>query len=133
MNTYKLDNLTKEHLNVLAIACDLYSRCIAGQLDTVAHSALNHLPSKEFCEIREELDKISGLVWIAYGCKPGIHSDNLPEDARIAYDLHQVIRHQIWLDNKAHRAYVVDAYPCHQTSKKCSPATITNGEPYAHV
>ena len=56
-----------------------------------------------------------------YGLEPNVdHGVHYDKDADTIWDIYQVIRHQLWLDNEDPEKpkYTVDAYPAHLTGKE---------------
>jgi ADP-ribose pyrophosphatase YjhB (NUDIX family) len=97
----------EEEAKVLSRATDLLSRIMAGQWDSVwdqayfanAHRAFPGLRNGR--DIRRELNQLAvdcGLNPHGPNGGPGIHNlTDLHDSARIAFDLHQVIRHALAL------------------------------------
>lgn len=108
-------HLTKKQAEVLSYACDRFSRVICGQDWTFQEmmeqawerrckAATGSMMDKNFeggwSDMRLEAEdicrKVKKRFWgLGHNAMFGIHYD---DTADILYDLHQVIRHQLWLD-----------------------------------
>lgn len=87
--------ISETQAHTICAACELLSRIHMGQLDHITN-ILVHLEMDRFCELRDELRRLEPL---ATGLPPnsyhGIHSQETPEEARIAWDINQVLRHRV--------------------------------------
>lgn len=97
--TYAL-TFTRTQLAVVSRACDLFSRIQAGQLRAVLDAAPWRSPD-DVVALREALvaatPLVTGMDSHAY---PALHSEAVPETARIAADIHEVARHRLAWDRK---------------------------------
>jgi hypothetical protein len=95
MSTQKYTlTLDEEQANVLSQACELLSRIYMGQLNSIADCFVT-MDGIKYSELG---DKLRELVPLVTGVPNGfyaIHSKKLPDTARVAWDLHQVIRHRV--------------------------------------
>lgn len=124
---YKIE-LTEHQLRILSFVCDQYSRLICGQgweyqqlfeaaWERRAKEATGNAMDKEFeggwYAMREQAERIVNQIkTLFWNMEPnafyGIHYD---KTADLLFEMHQVIRHQLWLDkpeNKRSR-WTVDA------------------------
>lgn len=136
---YSLE-LTEYQAKLLSWACDEFSRIICGQdwsIQTIlemawekrAMSSAGDAFDKEFeggwSKMREETNvlvkDIKKRYWgLDRSTMNGIHYDDRSD---ALYDIHQVIRHQLWLDQpeEKRQSYVNDAYEAHQFSSQELP------------
>lgn len=124
MAKYKIE-LNEKQLRALSMVCDRYSRLICGQLDLSVRECCeeawerhNKTPehpygigSKDWYGMREEVERhLDELKLLCWDC--GRNTDygvGYDEYADMLYDMHQVIRHQLWLDNPDRSGITVDA------------------------
>lgn len=106
-------------------ALDLYSRLGIGQYE----EAINFLrfefdprlkdKDEEYEEAMQRLNEIKMLLFNMHpNASYGIHSREVPDQFRVAWDLMKVVRHQLWKDRKEEGAasdFTVDAYPPDQS------------------
>ena len=98
--------LNRRQLEILSDACDNHSRNICGQLDVGLSDILEAGIAREYKtadfehrhQIRERamelLREVKVLVWnMGAGASHGVNYD---AKADILFDIHQVIRHQLW-------------------------------------
>lgn len=93
--------LTEKQLQVIQSACELLFRIKMGQLSHVAEFFF-HRPINDILALREGLDKLSTLATglDSHSASHGISSPEISDDARIAADVHDVIRHHLsWKKN----------------------------------
>lgn len=88
--------LSEEQLAILSEAADMYSRVYMGQLDVAApydatYQGKRHELVDELCKLGEI---ISGTPHGSYG----IRSPEVPEHAKMAYDMHRTFRHRLAWD-----------------------------------
>ena len=111
---YKIE-LTEHQLRILSFVCDQYSRLICGQgweyqqlfeaaWERRAKEATGNAMDKEFeggwYAMREQaeqtVNQIKALFW---GMEPNAHYGiYYDKTADLLFEMHQVIRHQLWLD-----------------------------------
>lgn len=93
MSNYKLV-CNEQQLQIISSACELYARLMMGQFNAIMFNVLAHLdiPSERYREIDDLLDDAGKKVWDRHGGHPGIHSQMMPDAARVAWDLHAVVR-----------------------------------------
>ncbi len=106
---------------VLINALDAYSRIYLGQFDTAILDQFLFSPDvsgPQMNAARKLLDETKKVITgHDSNASFGIHSTEVSDKARVAYDLQQVIRHQLWQDED-HTAFSggVWSRPPHQTS-----------------
>ncbi|MBD2505114.1 hypothetical protein [Anabaena azotica] len=95
----KLD-LNDEQLAVISKACELLARIHMGQLEEVAW-LFSSLPEERYQELTETLKELNTLITqMPKQSHFGIRSEQVPQIARSAYDIHQVIQHHLaWKRN----------------------------------
>ena len=131
MKKYTLE-LTERQARLLSYACDQFSRLIMGQdwsyqklfeeaWEKRCKEATGNMMDREWDggwqAMREEAERtcreIKRKFWgLPSNATKGVNYD---DTADIILDIHQVIRHQLWLDRpelKDH--WTVDSYPAHQ-------------------
>lgn len=69
--------------------------------------------------VRDALDKVKALIFPELA--PGEHHKERPEDALIAHDIHDVIRHQLAWDRNPEGGFTVDFDKPYQESKEALP------------
>jgi dissimilatory sulfite reductase (desulfoviridin) alpha/beta subunit len=112
--------LSKEQIRVIDHALEIMVRMGLGQIHTAVDLCyLFH--TKDPQKVRKLCDELQKeLTGFEGGASWGIHSKEISEDYRIACDMEQVIRHQIYNDlpeeTKQKLSYTVCAYPAHKTS-----------------
>ncbi len=88
--------LTDEQAHALSRACELLTRVGVNQLDDVAWNM-----SEEAADIvRDELRGFSDF-FRNRGMSYSIRNEKVPKNSQIAYDIMQVVRHQLALDRQA--------------------------------
>lgn len=117
MKTVKIE-VTEKQAKLIMHALDLYSRIGIGQFDFIKeHWSIqkylweNHkeefheIATKELTEARNKMfDMDFGLngSW-------GIHNKQADDSVRVAFDIHQVIRHEFWKQNPNRSSITVDS------------------------
>ena len=129
--------LTKKQAQLLSYACDQFSRLICGQdwefqqlmemaWEKRCKEATGKMMDEEWdggwYNMRHEAEEICKQIkkrfWgLDYNALYGIHYD---DDADILFDIHCVIRHQLWKDNDdEHKSNItVDAYEAMQVGNE---------------
>ena len=103
--------LTEKQTQIIQEALNLYFRLQLGQWQELAHMTrvgwyFRHKNGEETSmPLWGAVEKlIDTLVWVVFGFHSGeswgIHNKNVPNSARIARDIHDVIRHQFWHDRE---------------------------------
>lgn len=93
MKKYNL-TITREQADVLSSACELLARVHMGQLGFVAESFLGK-ESAPFIALREALEEIEPLATEMHrNAYHSISSKEIPDEARVAWDIYQVIRNR---------------------------------------
>lgn len=89
-------NISDIQANVIKNACEFYSRVFMGQIKYIADILMNEIDLERICKLRQELERLEPLIT---GLPPnaswGITSREISEDARISFDILQVIRHYL--------------------------------------
>lgn len=87
--------LSDEQLSVISKACELLSRIYMGQLEEVAW-LFSSLPEARYQELTETLKALNSVITLMpKQAHFGIRDERVPEEARCAYDIHQVIRYHL--------------------------------------
>lgn len=124
-HVYQL-SLTEKQARALSFVCDQYSRLIEGQ--DAAYQELFESGWEHRCleatgkrmddewdggwyKMRQEAEEIANNIKLRFWGLPkshlnGIHYDDYSD---MLYDIHRVIRHQLWLDNPNRSMMTVDA------------------------
>jgi hypothetical protein len=105
---------------IIVRALDTYSRIYLGQFDTAILDRFLFSPNvsgPQMDAARRLLDETKKVITgHDSNASFGIHSTEVPDSARIAYDVQQVIRHQIWKDTSPDNRWSICSHPPHQTS-----------------
>ena len=112
--------LTEKQTQIIQEALNLYFRLHLGQWQELANMVrtgwyFRHKNGKETSmPLWGAVEKlIDTLIWIVFGFRPGeswgIRNKNVPDSARIACDIHDVIRHQLWYDRTTGQGHGVDS------------------------
>lgn len=100
--------INTEQANILIKALDLYSRIGMGQLGSlIDHPDLfSRMMTKDGWHIMTLGDKLEPvkqeLFGLSKGCYHGIHSDQIDDSNRVAWDMLQVVRHRLAWDWAEH-------------------------------
>lgn len=103
--------LTAAQAQTLIQATDMYMRVLCGQFHVVAEQfvARKGISYKALDVARQHLDAAKALIFPELGSHSGashsISSPKTPETSKIAYDLHQAIRHRTTWDRDAVAGY----------------------------
>lgn len=99
-------SLTRKQLQLISIACERMSRNLCGQLDMGVYYELEkaierHHEGEErmdlLSDVRNTLDDLRARCWkLSSRQFYGLHYD---KDSDILFDIHQVLRHQLWLED----------------------------------
>lgn len=89
--------VTQEQAKLLSLVLDLYSRMESGQLDYV----FSMIPWKHNEDLKSAKPLLKELQLLLTGIQNGnLGIGNVSNSAKMAYDLHQVIRHRLsWDEN----------------------------------
>ena len=103
--TYTLSHLTVEHCRVLVSALDLFSRTHIGQFDEILRiyradgRALHTLSPSEQNEVRALIGVVHDmLTGMPRNASYSILAHEVPDEARVAWDLQQLVRHRVAWD-----------------------------------
>jgi len=111
--------VNKEQAWILSQACELLARANMAQFARIADFYFDKLDAKGLDALRDALAKAEEA---ASKLLNGIRSKETWDGARIAFDIHQVIRHELALDEPG-KQWGVYAHDPMRTSK-CKLATI---------
>jgi len=108
MNEYKI-TVTERQADIIIDALDLWSRMHMGQWNEILMFAKNH-------DCRFEAEKLIDVLRFICGMLPGrspsgyygIHSKEISDSARVAWDLQQVIRHRLSWDRDPEGGWTVN-------------------------
>ena len=118
MSTYNI-TVTENQARLIAQAMDLVSRIQMGQW----YEFIDWLPpTKNFCRhhLREQLQPVMSehfrktkpadcpFAIDGWGSHYGIHSEYIPDTARVAWDLQKVIEHRLAWDRQPEGGFTVD-------------------------
>ena len=96
---YKLV-VNEKQAKIISWALDFYSRTMGGQLeDILCRFHWRNLNDDKRDEAHDILVDLKCMLTGLNPNQPNMELHNISEDGRIAYDLHQVIRHQIAHNN----------------------------------
>jgi hypothetical protein len=88
-------------MEIISKAMDLYSRLCMGQMEIVAEFICDHAPKNErtdYDAIRTVASMMKEALGLPENGTPGIYSDQVQDQARIAWDIRKVIDHRISWD-----------------------------------
>ena len=108
--------LNRRQLELLSQGCNSDSLNIIGQLKggvgrDIDEAIFRHYERDERCDVREQVYDTLKSIWLLCwkledGQYNGIRYD---DDADILFDMHQVLRHQLWLENPNRTEITIDA------------------------
>lgn len=108
-------NLKDFQARVLVSALDFFTRIGIGQIEEISHGIYVfgwNYPNEwmeQFNEVREILDEIKfNLIGMPPNASYGIHSPEIPDEIRMAYDIQQVIRHRLAWDQEPNGGITID-------------------------
>lgn len=120
--------MTSEHCKVVQDALDMYSRVLMGQWEIVSEKLAGSISIEERLRFRDIIDAAKReILNMGLGASHGIHNQkDVSDNARVAYDLTQVLRHEVWSRQPAtdRQNYGVDAYPPNRSSENVPLAEI---------
>jgi len=134
--------LSPEQVAVLSRACEILARLHMSQFDMVFDEVLMREPAYSrnrehygsevynmWNEVRDRMDEVKALLTpdIPRGAYYGIHSPEISDVARVAYDLQQVLRYcQSWEERPLEKGefQTVNYATPHKTSKEQQLAKI---------
>lgn len=108
---YKL-KISKRQAGVINSALDIYSRLLCGQIgelnvlfrDKIMNGGINQKELGDTCTVVKKVIFPNLHPDVSYG----IYSDEAPEQAKVAYDLYQVIRNYLAWEMRSAGGYAVD-------------------------
>ena len=89
--------ISPEHAQLLVRALDLFSRIGMGQFEKIS-SVYRTLTIDQKTNLYNKLLEIKEIVGLPYNDHHGIHSPDIKDDFRQAFDMLQVIRHRLAWD-----------------------------------
>lgn len=103
---------TEKELNLINQTLELYARLSMGQIKEILqintiNSIIEDLDMAELkCDhLKQEIFGLSHGAFLSIGNK------NVKDDARIAFDLHQTIRHELWKTRNEPNTGMISHYP----------------------
>jgi len=117
--------LTPKHLDVISHALELYCRLQIGQFDLIDwlfhySEHFNDIDRKKAKIILEELRK-TYFPDLSPHSSYGIGSAEVPQNAKIAYEINKLIRYEQWLLDDERTIMNVDSYPPRKISDEPMP------------
>ena len=107
---------TANQLQLINLALDIYSRLGIGQIEAMKSPAMPIIPDWDKFYLWVDLFKQE--VFALEGAHSyGIMAEKVSESCRAAYDMQQVIRHELWKYDGAEPGPTVDTREAFQTSK----------------
>jgi hypothetical protein len=124
--------INEEHARVMITALDCYSRMMIGQIDNALEPIKfqwdfkNRPKDKEvsnYNNFRDLCNQIKSLFtpFDSPGASYGIHSKEVDDSARVAYDIKKVIEHRLSFDRKPEGDITVNFDKPSQTSEQPLP------------
>lgn len=124
--------INEEHADVLIKALESYSRMMIGQIDYALEPIKIHSDfstkskDRKFTDhqkFRDLCNEIKSLVtpFDSPGASYGIHSKEVDDSARIAYDIKKVIEHRLSYDSRPQGGVTVNFDEPRQTSEQPLP------------
>ncbi len=101
MNKYSIE-ITLEQAQTISRACELFGRLHMGQFKVLADEFIgcDTLSNVDLNKLRDGLEQLEQLITGSPNSYHGIASHKIPEKAKIAVDLYQVVRHRITWDKE---------------------------------
>ena len=112
--------LNEKQIEILVESLDLYSRLPSGQFDEIFFKmlGLGKLTNRtEFEKISKQLKELY-FPELSENEFYGIHQDSVSEDARIGFDMIQVLRHKLSWDKEPEGGITVNFHEPMKTSTK---------------
>jgi hypothetical protein len=122
--------INDQHRGVIQEALDMYARVLMGQWGIVSEKLMFQLEADQCHRLKDHLDAAKlEILGFQGGASHGIHSREIRDDARVAFDLHQVLRHAAYKrrPEEKQKGYGVDAYPASKSSTEVSLAQVVEG------
>jgi hypothetical protein len=97
---------TVEQIEIISESVEFLSRVLLGQLPVMAEKMAGApgVPSDYANELKEQLYQIQ----MKLGLHTAMHSEKSPEKAKVAWDIHQVLRQQLFFAHGRTEPSVVD-------------------------
>lgn len=117
--------LSKEQMRVVSTACDLLCHLGLGDLNPITSHCHHHPGVKgldNYYMFTELLSVVNTMLMGQKNTKWSIHNEKVPDFYRIAYDIHQVLRHQLHKDGpNPTSSFGVAAFPA---MPSCEPEPL---------
>lgn len=127
-NTYNLE-ISEAQAKIIINALDLYTRIGLGQFQSIQevwdYNGVDPEDFKKYDDFKDMLVKCQKLIMGTCNGGFGIHNKKVNDIFRQAYDIQQVIRHEVWKNSKYRQHSSVCASPAHQISKVKLPKIRT--------
>lgn len=125
--------LDEQQAGILAQACDTLSRVYCGQIGITIEPLLHWRQGTGHKVDQQTLEAAVAIVHqeltgLSRNANFGIHSPEIPDAARVSFDLSQVIRHALWLGQGGTRPHSCVDATVSRTSTEQPLATITGLE-----
>lgn len=113
--------INEEHAKVIIEALDVFSRIHMGQLNIIAEqlnfSNFFNKTNIHNTDFRKKIDELKAIIGLSSSGHLGIRSEVVHEDAKVAYDIQQIIRHKLAWDKNPQGGYSVDFQELFKCSK----------------
>lgn len=103
--------INEDHIKLLIRILDFYSRIVLGQFEEILYGCIifgwnsSIISNIDLVKIRRLLGEIKHKL---YTGPFGIYSEEIPEEAKITYDIQQVIRYRLAWDNNPNGGITID-------------------------
>lgn len=114
---YRL-SIDLEQAIVIEKATELLARLLMGQLDEVAYLFEGKLSTEHTQELKKKLKELEQIVK-----RRSINSKDVSDDARVSFDVYQVLRHQLMCDRHPGRTPQI-GFDSPQPTASCPLPTV---------
>jgi len=94
LSQYQL-KISEQQAEIISAALELYARLLCGQAWPIAELFIG---KPNYLDLRQIMENLSLIPELPPGSSHSICAPITPEKSKIAYDLHQVIRHRLAWD-----------------------------------
>ena len=108
--------ITKNQMAVTIRALDLFSRMLMRQYDALVLNEDIGLPLCQLNALRKQTEQLGAIFGFGRGASYCIMSPEIPDSARVAYDIQQVARHLLAWERHPEGGHTVDFHEPHKTS-----------------
>lgn len=116
---YRLE-IDEKQLFVIQAACELLARLTMGKLTEIGDLFVNSISNDDLKSFKEQIKTLEPLVTgLPSNRYHGIRGSSISENARIAYDIHQVLRHHLALVANREGGICISVAPPFATSTSC--------------